>query len=109
MLNKLKLKWNELVAYATIYSFTNGTEEHCYKWSAGYLAERCWIDKRSTLRILQKLEEKLLIFRKDRFENWVKFVDYATNVMGGDKMSPGGGEKMSPHNDNLDNDNDIIE
>lgn len=104
MLNNLKLKWNELVAYATIYSFTNGTEEHCYKWSAGYLAERCWIDKRSTLRILQKLEEKWLIFRKDRFENWVKFVDYATNVIGGDKMSLGGGDKMSPHNDSIDKD-----
>lgn len=104
MLNNLKLKWNELVAYATIYSFTNGTEEHCYKWSAGYLAERCWIDKRSALRILQKLEEKWLIFRKDRFENWVKFVDYATNVIGGDKMSLGGGDKMSPHNDSVDND-----
>lgn len=104
MLNNLKLKWNELVAYATIYSFTNGTEEHCYKWSAGYLAERCWIDKRSALRILQKLEEKWLIFRKDRFENWVKFVDYATNVIGGDKMSLGGGDKMSPHNDSIDKD-----
>lgn len=98
MLNNLKLKWNELVAYATIYSFTNGTEEHCYKWSAGYLAERCWIDKRSALRILQKLEEKWLIFRKDRFENWVKFVDYCTNVIGGDKMSLGGSDKMSHHN-----------
>lgn len=104
MLNNLKLKWNELVAYATIYSFTNGTEEHCYKWSAGYLAERCWIDKRSTLRILQKLEDKWLIFRKDRFENWVKFVDYATNVIGGDKMSLGGGDKMSHHNDSIDKD-----
>lgn len=106
MLNNLKLKWNELVAYATIYSFTNGTDEHCYKWSAGYLAEWCWIDKRSALRILQKLESKWFIFRKERIENWVKFVDYysVTNVIGGDKMSLGGGDKMSPHNDSVDND-----
>lgn len=103
MLNNLKLKWNELVAYATIYSFTNGTDEHCYKWSAGYLAERCWIDKRSALRILQKLEEKWLIFRNERTENWVKFVDYYTNVIGGDKMSLGGSDKMSPHNNRIDN------
>lgn len=103
MLNNLKLKWNELVAYATIYSFTNGTDEHCYKWSAGYLAERCWIDKRSALRILQKLEEKWLIFRNERIENWVKFVDYYTNVMGSDKMSLGGSDKMSPHNNRIDN------
>lgn len=103
MLNNLKLKWNELVAYATIYSFTNGTDEHCYKWSAGYLAERCWIDKRSALRILQKLEEKWLIFRNERVENWVKFVDYYTNVIGGDKMSLGGGDKMSHHNNRIDN------
>lgn len=104
MLNNLKLKWNELVAYATIYSFTNGTDEHCYKWSAGYLAEWCWIDKRSALRILQKLENKWYISRNERFENWVKFVDYATNVIGGDKMSLGGGDKMSHHNDSVDND-----
>ena len=104
MLNNLKLKWNELVAYATIYSFTNGTDEHCYKWSAGYLAEWCWIDKRSALRILQKLENKWYISRKERFENWVKFVDYATTVIGGDKMSLGGDDKMSPHNDSVNND-----
>lgn len=103
MLNNLKLKWNELVAYATIYSFTNWTDDHCYKWSAGYLAERCWIDKRSALRILQRLEEKWLIIRNERNENWVKFVDYYTNVIGGDKMSLGGGDKMSPHNNRIDN------
>ena len=108
MLNNLKLKWNELVAYATIYSFTNWTEEHCYKWSAGYLAERCWIDKRSALRILQKLEEKWLICRKDRIENWVKFVDYYTNVIGGDKMSLGGGDKMSHHNNSIDIDSNQV-
>lgn len=106
MLNKLKLKGNELVAYATIYSFTNGTDDHCFKWSASYLAERCWIDKRSVLRILQKLEGKWYIIRKERNENWVKFVDYysVTNVIGGDKMSLGGGDKMSPHSTSFDND-----
>lgn len=95
MLSRLKLKWSELLVYATIYSFTNGTDEHCYKWSASYLAERCWTDKRNVYRILKKLEEKWYIQRKERIENWVKFVDFVTPY---DKMSGGGSDKMSPHN-----------
>ena len=106
MLSRLKLKWNELLVYATIYSFTNGTDEHCYKWSASYLAERCWTDKRNVYRILKKLEEKWYIQRKERIDNWVKFVDYVTPY---DKMSVGGGDKMSPHNNSFSDNNNSSE
>ena len=106
MLSRLKLKWNELLVYATIYSFTNGTDEHCYKWSASYLAERCWTDKRNVYRILKKLEEKWYIQRKERIDNWVKFVDYVTPY---DKMSVGGSDKMSPHNNSFSDNNSSTE
>lgn len=106
MLSRLKLKWNELLVYATIYSFTNGTDEHCYKWSASYLAERCWTDKRNVYRILKKLEEKWYIQRKERVDNWVKFVDYVTPY---DKMSVGGSDKMSHHNNSFSDNNNSTE
>lgn len=112
MLNRLNLKWNELLVYATIHSFTNWTDEHCYRWSAWYLSERCWLDKRSVYRVLNKLEDKWYIKRKERIENWVKFVDYytpsVTNVTPPDKMSLGGSDILSPHNNSIDNDSIIV-
>lgn len=102
MLNDLNLRWNELIVYATIHSFTNGTDDHCFHWSASYLWERCWIDKRSIYRVLKKLEANWLIERKERVDNGVKFVDYYTpsdtSVTTSDKMSVGGSDKMSHHN-----------
>lgn len=76
MLNELHLKWSELLIYATIFSFTNGTEDHCFHWSAEYLSERAWISRRQTLNSLKRLVEKGLISRKEREINWVKFIDY---------------------------------
>ena len=55
---KLGLNLTELMIYATIYSFTNGTSDHCYRGSAMYLGERSQIQKRSVYRILNKLEKK---------------------------------------------------
>lgn len=101
MLNNLNLKWNELLVYATIYSFTNWTEEHCYRWSAGYLSERCWLQRRQTMRVLKSLEEKWYIERKERTENGVKFVDYYTPYV---KITQGGYVKITHHNDSIDND-----
>jgi hypothetical protein len=37
MLNELNLSGSELLIYATIFSFTNGTKNHCYQGSAEYL------------------------------------------------------------------------
>ena len=76
MLNELHLKWSELIIYATIFSFTNGTDDHCFHGSSEYLGERAWVSRRQVTDSLRKLEEKWLIFRKERNINWVKFVDY---------------------------------
>ena len=100
MLNNLKLKWNELIVYATIYSFTNWTDDHCYKWSAGYLSERCWLQRRQTMNILKSLEQKWYIERKERTDNWVIFVDYYTPYA---KIAQGGYANFAHHNNSFDN------
>ena len=76
MLNELHLKWSELIIYATIFSFTNWTDDHCFHWSAEYLWERAWISRSNVMKNLKKLEKKWLISRNERKINWVKFVDY---------------------------------
>lgn len=101
MLNNLKLKWNELLVYATIYSFTNWTDEHCYRWSANYLSERCWLQRRQTMNVLKSLEEKWYIERKERTDNGVKFVDYYTPYV---KIAQGGYVNFAHHNDSIDKD-----
>lgn len=76
MLNELHLKWSELIIYATIFSFTNWTDDHCFHWSAEYLWERTWISRSNVMKNLKKLENKWLIIKKEKRINWVKFVDY---------------------------------
>lgn len=76
MLNELNLKWSELIIYATIFSFTNWTDDHCFHWSIEYLSERAWVSRRQTINSLKRLIEKGLISRKEKQINWVKFIDY---------------------------------
>lgn len=98
MLNELHLKWSELIIYATIFSFTNGTEDHCFHWSSEYLSERAWVSRRQTTNSLRNLEKKWLIFRKEREINWVKFVDYYTNFPGWEKTSQAPGKNFPSYN-----------
>lgn len=76
MLNELGLKWSELIIYATIFSFTNGTDDHCFHGSAEYLSNWAGISRQNVMKNLKKLEEKGFITRKEREVNGVKFVDY---------------------------------
>lgn len=104
MLNKLNLSWNDLLVYATIFSFTNWTNNHYYHWSAWYLSEWCWISRRQIMTILKRLEDKGLINREEKIDNWVKFVSYFTgyeNISQGDmKKFHGGGYENISHNNN---------
>ena len=93
MLNELHLSGSELIIYATIFSFTNGTDDHCFHWSANYLAERAGISRRGVEKVLKKLEEKGLIYRKEKVVNNVKFIDYYTEFSG-DEESSGGWEEI---------------
>ena len=101
---QLGLKDKELLVYATIYSFTNWTNDHCYHWSAWYLSEWALCSRRNIVRILKRLEELWLIIKKERYVNGIKFVDYFT---GWDATSQGdetwcleGGWDVTSHHNN---------
>lgn len=95
----LGLNLSELMVYATIFSFTNWTSDHCYRWSASYLWEWCQVQKRSVYRILSKLEEMWLVQKKERYINWVKFMDYYTNYGDATKVT---GDDASVTGDDVD-------
>lgn len=102
MINELGLGGTELLVYAVIYSFTNGTDDHCFHGSALYLSEWVWVSKRHILTVLKNLEERWLITRIEKVDNWVKFVSYFT----GDEISSSGGyEKISHGGDEISSSN----
>lgn len=100
MLNELHLSGTELLVYATIFSFTNGTEDHCFHGSASYLAERAWITRRGVEKVLIRLIEKWLIERMERNVNNVKFVDYFTKSLGFEQSSQGTEKNTLPPEEN---------
>ena len=120
MINKLKLKGSELLAYACIYGFspTTGTE---FTGSLQYLANWCCCTKRNVLIQLESLVEKGYIIKSETFKNGVKFCSYRVdkdiveNFTTGEKSSPPPvkkvhhpGEKSSPNNiDNISNNKNI--
>lgn len=114
MLNELNLSGSELLIYATIFSFTNGTKNHCYQGSAEYLWKWWWLKKRAVFNILKSLEKKWLIFRKERVVNGVKFVDYYTDndskCIGDAKNTSDRCKKDTSYNRDIDSNNkkDII-
>lgn len=107
MLNELHLKWSELIIYATIFSFTNWTDDHCFHGSSEYLGERAWVSRRQVTDSLRKLEEKSLIFRKEKKVNGVKFIDYYTNFPGWEKTSQAPWWNFSSYNRDIDSNKDI--
>lgn len=115
MINELWLKWNDLFVFAIIYSFTNWTENHSFKWSLQYLAERTNSSKRSVQNNLKDLLNKWLIEKIETQNNWVKFCEYYVPNFHSiekisipmEKFSIGGMEKISTNNTNIDNTNNI--
>ena len=119
MVNKLKLKGNELLIYAIIYCFSQ-TEGQKFTGSLQYLADWTNSSKRSVLNNLQSLVEKQLIVKDEYFYENNKNTVYKIAINGGtktplevvkkvhqgsEKNSPGvvknfhqGGEKSSPNN-----------
>lgn len=104
MINELGLGWTELLVYAVIYSFTNWTDDHCFHWSAWYLSEWVWVSKRHILTVLKNMEERWLIKKIEKIDNWVKFVSYFTgdeiSSSGGDEKIAQGGDEISSSNNN---------
>lgn len=110
MRTELNLKGNELLVYAIVYGFTQDGDNF-FKGSAQYIADWLGATKKTARTILNSLAEKGLLEKKEVIENSVKFCHYrAKNFpgvgkklpQGGEKISLGGGEKISPYN-NIDN------
>ena len=98
MLNELNLSGSELLIYATIFSFTNWTKNHCYQWSAEYLGKRANVSRKQVTMSLKKLENKWLIFRKEKKINGVKFIDYYINFTGWEETSQDRCKNFSSYN-----------
>lgn len=106
MINELKLTGNELLVYAIIYGFSQDGETE-FNGSLSYMAEMTNSTKRTIINTLNTLEEKGLIRKKQYKTNNIVLNKYlatdikgwCNNFAGGEKISLGGGEKISPNND----------
>lgn len=78
MRNKLKLKGNELIAYAIIYGFSQDSES-VFSGSIKYISECIGTSKVATFAILHRLTEKELLIKIDKTANGVKIVNYRIN------------------------------
>lgn len=114
MIKNLKLSGIEKDVYAIIYGFSQDPD-NWFTGTSRYLADWTNADKKTILRILKKLTDKELILKKEINNNGVTFCNYKVNYdkieeaknqsispvvtnyhQVGDKLSPGGGNKMSP-------------
>lgn len=104
MINKLKLEGNELIIYALIYGFTQDGKSE-FTGSKKYMAEWCNIDRRSAIRVVERLIKKGLITKRIDTTKKGESVAYYKAVIPSDKMSlpsdkktPLPSDKMSPNN-----------
>lgn len=75
MIKDLKLKGNELLAYAIIYGFSQNGESK-FTGSLQYIADWTNSTKQGVMKNLKALVEKGLIVKTEVYENGVKFVKY---------------------------------
>lgn len=78
MINRLKLKGNELLIYAIIYGFTQDGEQW-FEGSKQYLADWCNITKRGAHEVLKSLVNKRYLLKEDIVINNVTFCKYKVN------------------------------
>ena len=114
MIKDLKLTGKELLAYALIYGFSQDGNS-VFSGSSSYVAE--WIgtkDNSNARKILKSLCDKGLIEKIDKVVNGVSLADYRViyptgvkNTRGSGENYPGGGVKITHHNIDIDNIEDI--
>lgn len=109
MIKDLCLKGNELIIYAIIYGFSQ-LENQFFNGTLKYLADWTNCTKRGVIKILQSLENKGLIEKRETVDKGVKKVHWwCTKFTGGVKKVHRGGEKSSPIDNIIDKLNDNIE
>lgn len=113
MVSELGLKGNELLIYACIYGFSQ-TENQWFTGSQQYLAEWTNTTKRNVRNCLNNLVDRGLLIKKENCINGVKLCEYRVTDFptgekislgvgkffprGGENISLGGGENISPNN-----------
>lgn len=105
------LNLTETIALAVIYGFCQDGESD-FHGSYSYLARKIKVERRSAMRIVERLIAKGLVEKQVQEVKGVKSCSFRTTFkggdrmspvvtqshQGGDRMSPGGGDRMSPNN-----------
>ena len=120
MASELHLSGNELSVYAIIYGYTI-SEKKAFSGSISYIESFLGMSRRAVFYVLNKLVEKDLIVKTEKYVNGQKFCTYKTNLKyvpdktgnaygakiarGGAKIARGGA-KIAPNNiDDIKRDN----
>jgi hypothetical protein len=112
----LDLTITETVILSVIHGFCQDGESD-FHGSYTYLARKAKIERRSAMRIVARLEAKGLVRKEIRDDNGVKTCSMRTSLQGGDLVSPvvtechrggdrvslGGGDRVSPNNIDIEN------
>lgn len=113
MVNELKLKSNELIAYAVIYGFSQDGSSK-FTGSLKYLESCLGVSKNTVLNAIKGLVEKGFIRKETNTINNIKFCSYShielvvqNLVIGSAKTAPGGSAKTAPNNTIINNTNII--
>lgn len=105
------LNLTETIALAVIYGFCQDGKSD-FHGSYSYLARKIKVERRSAMRIVERLIAKGLVEKQVQEVKGVKSCSFRTTFnggdrmspvvtqshQGGDRMSPGGGDRMSPNN-----------
>lgn len=102
MINKLKLKGNELILYAIIYGFSQDGQSEFYG-SYRYIAKALCITERSVQEILKKLLDKKLVSRVSESHYRVEKTSIEKTSRGGRKNFLSGVEETTPNIYNTNN------
>lgn len=94
MINRLKLKGNDLIIYAVIYGFSQSGEDQEYTGSLQYLTDCTGASKPTVINILKKLVAEGLITKKEKIVNGVKFCSYSADLTGSKEILPGVVKKL---------------
>lgn len=78
MVNRLKLRGNNLLVYAVIYGFSQDGETK-YNGSLRYMKDATGASKNTVLKSLKELSAKGLIVKEEEYRNDVKLCNYSHN------------------------------
>lgn len=77
MITELKLKGNELIAYALIHGYSQG-EQGIFTGSQSYIASWLNCSRATTNKVLKSLVDKGLLRKTDTVKNGITFCNYET-------------------------------